>query len=409
MHPVLLTLPLPALSLPLFGVALGVLGLGLVVTLAGYRAGLPELRRLGLLVSFAATAAAPWLWGLRLTLGPLRIGSYGALLSVSLLVGWVLSVGLAVRGGLPRAAAVQCYFVTLGGALLGARAHYVLVNGSEYPSLSAALALRQGGLSLYGGLLGGLLGAALYLRRARLPLLPWADAAVPSVAVGLALTRVGCWLHGCDYGAPLAATTPGWLRALGSFPHWPDGLLGAASGAPAWVAQVRAGALSPEQLASLPVHPTQLYEALAGALLFALLSWLGRRSLPRGALLLSFAFGYGALRFGLELWRGDPERGLVGPFFAAPWLLPAAALALGLAFGVGPARAVVGPRRRLVARLLALLPAAALALGARLGAVPAAPVLQLSSSQWLALTTALLAALLWGRLPEPALPPLRAR
>ena len=44
-----------------------------------------------------------------------------------------------------------------------------------------------------------------YLRKKGMRLMPWADVAVPSLASGLAITRIGCYLFGCDYGAPTDA------------------------------------------------------------------------------------------------------------------------------------------------------------------------------------------------------------
>src|SRR6202044_597243 len=66
----------------------------------------------------------------------------------------------------------------------------------------------------------------IYLSRQHLKLLPWADVAVPSLASGLMITRIGCYLYGCDFGTRLAVTSPGWLQKLGSFPHLADGTLG---------------------------------------------------------------------------------------------------------------------------------------------------------------------------------------
>src|SRR6185369_4078580 len=107
--------------------------------------------------------------------------------------------------------------------------------------------------------LGGLAGSFFFLRRHKIPLLPWADVAVPSLASGLMITRIGCYLFGCDFGRPLCATEsaigakdlvecaapgapPHWLQSLGTFPRWAAGMLhegNPAEGAPAWTQHVK--------------------------------------------------------------------------------------------------------------------------------------------------------------------------
>ena len=49
----------------------------------------------------------------------------------------------------------------------------------------------------------------------KIRLLPWADVAVPSLASGLFITRIGCYLFGCDFGRRLSPCAPGWLQKMG--------------------------------------------------------------------------------------------------------------------------------------------------------------------------------------------------
>src|SRR5690606_29774305 len=122
-------------------------------------------------------------------------------------------------------------------------------------------ALREGGLVAYGGFLGGLLGSWWYWRNKEVSLLAWADVVAPTLGTGLLFTRIGCYLYGCDFGAPLGEGASGWLADLGTFPG-PGG--GHEGGSPAFVHHVQEYDLAPTAAASLPVHPTQLYESLAG-------------------------------------------------------------------------------------------------------------------------------------------------
>src|SRR5262249_53278657 len=202
------------------------------------------------------------------------------------------------------------------------RVPYILTTRNESDSLGKLFALRQGGLVAYGGFLGGLAGSYFFLRRHKIPLLPWADVAVPSLASGLMITRIGCYLFGCDFGQPLKESAPAFLKKLGTFPHWPEGTLDSGRGSPAWAqhpspdwAQVHPGfpRLTESSTASSPVHPTQLYESLVGVLLLVLLLWYRRKQKFRGEIFFLFAFAYGTARYLLEILRDDAERGSLPP------------------------------------------------------------------------------------------------
>jgi phosphatidylglycerol:prolipoprotein diacylglycerol transferase len=115
----------------------------------------------------------------------------------------------------------NCYVVTALAALAGSRILYAVTNPDEFKSVVDLFALRNGGLVAYGGFIGGLLGSWAYLAPKKIRLLAWADDAVPSLASGLLITRVGCYLFGCDFGkrlpggAPSLAEDAGDVSALG--------------------------------------------------------------------------------------------------------------------------------------------------------------------------------------------------
>jgi phosphatidylglycerol:prolipoprotein diacylglycerol transferase len=238
---------------------------------------------------------------------------------------------------------VDCYLFTAFSAVIGSRVLYVITNLHEFVDpethrfvFASMFALRTGGLVAYGGFLGGLLGSAIYLRRHELSLWKWADAAVPSLASGLAITRIGCYLYGCDFGRPLGNAAPGWLRRIGTFPRWSDD-----RGSPAWLQHHTQGLrteatacierlhgdfhdrlcfLANDAHASAPVHPTQLYESLTGAVLFVLLVWLWRRRRFEGQIFLAFGAVYGFARAALEIVRDDNERGVFAGLSTSQWI-----------------------------------------------------------------------------------------
>ncbi len=259
------------------------------------------------------TIPTPW--------GELPIFSYGVMLGTSLIVAWYFVMWLgATREGLSQDAMANTFLVTAVTAIAGARGLYVLTNFDDFHSPRQWFDMRAGGLVAYGGFLGGFVGAWAYLRLKKLPLLPWADVVAPTLASGLLFTRIGCYLYGCDFGARLTPEAPAWLRGLGTFPHWATtdaaGFACAAppTGSPAFNHHVVAYDLAADATSSFPVHPTQLYESLAGLALFVVTLLVWRRRSFRGQPLLVLVMGYGVWRFLIEHVRDDPERGALGGF-----------------------------------------------------------------------------------------------
>ena len=126
----------------------------------------------------------------------------------------------------------------------------------------------QGGLVAYGGMIGGFLASWYGCHKRKIPLLKWADVSAPSVVLGTGITRIGCFLFGCDYGK--VSTLPWAVRFPGPNPLAPHG-------SPAWQHHLEIDALARTATQSLPVHPTQLYESLSSILLFGLMMLIRRR------------------------------------------------------------------------------------------------------------------------------------
>ncbi len=322
----------------------------------------------------------------------LPIYSYGVMLGLSFIVGWYLTLGLAERERLPKETMANCYVVTALSAVVFARLLYVVTNLHEFQSFGDVFNVRTGGMVAYGGFLGGFVGSFVFLRLKGIPLIPWADVAVPSLASGLLITRVGCYLYGCDFGQPLSDAAPAWLKRLGSFPKWAEGTLEDGSGSPAWAQHVRERGLSIDAASSLPVHPTQLYEALIGLALLVLLLSLRKSQRFRGQIFLTFTFLYGAARFGLELLRDDLERGNIPPALPPHVLFPLSLAAFGaaFAFGYGPSIKAAGARRAL--SVAVFVPALWAFFRMQPDAFAQVVPVQLSTSQFIGLVTAIAAA-----------------
>jgi phosphatidylglycerol:prolipoprotein diacylglycerol transferase len=155
--------------------------------------------------------------------------------------------------------------------------------------VQAAVNLSDGGLVLYGGVVVGTLGFIVYCLRRKLSMLLVGDIAMPSIFIGLAFGRFGCFLNGCCYGD--RCTLPWAVR----FP---------ADSVPFRALVVR-GFLDPAASASPPLHPTQLYSVI-NAIILAAITAVYFRYRPRNGAVLAVGFIiYPITRIIIELLRGD--------------------------------------------------------------------------------------------------------
>lgn len=181
--------------------------------------------------------------------------------------------------------------------VIGSRIAYVIEHWqSEFASdPMSVIRVDQGGLMFYGGfILAAVIFAGWCFFKKEKPLAV-ADLLCVVVPLGHAFGRVGCFFYGCCYGKQCDCAVSV------AFPR----------GSPAWYEQLNASQIASAARESLPVLPTQLFEAAANLLLFAAL-FLFYRRFSRGTTAL-YLIGYAAIRFGMEYLRGDP-RAAVGPF-----------------------------------------------------------------------------------------------
>ena len=138
----------------------------------------------------------------------LPIRGYGMMLLTAVVAAVLLAVRRGRRVGIdPEAIYTLAFWMFLPG-LIGSRLFYVIQHWDEYhretfrATMAAVINLTQGGLVVYGALIGGVLGLLVFVRKYKFPLLATVDLIVPSMALGLALGRVGCLLNGCCFGGP---------------------------------------------------------------------------------------------------------------------------------------------------------------------------------------------------------------
>ena len=212
-----------------------------------------------------------------LQFGPLHLRAYGLMMAIAFVVGTFLSLRAARRASLDEDKVVNVILVTLVASILGARMLYVLEHLGEFRrEWTSVLALWQGGLTLYGGLFAGTFAGLVAARRMGLPVWVTADALTPALALGTMFGRVGCYLNGCCYGQPT------------NLP---------------WGVVFPPGSFAALEFGSSPVHPSQLYNALAGLALFLLFTVARSRFRVPGVMFWSFIVAFGSLRIPLDLTR----------------------------------------------------------------------------------------------------------
>lgn len=254
---------------------------------------------------------------------PLR--SFGVMVALGFLLGsWILTKLAERHGDDPERDPGRYSAITVWvfvGIIVGARAHYVIVQilrgDMDEGFLDAPLkmlAVWEGGLSMYGGMIGAIAAGMWKARRERVRPLHALDLGLIGGFVGQAVGRVGCYLVGDDYGAvvpPHLAHLP-WPITL----HVPDPL--------------PPGSLFGDANAGKILWATQNWMTLKALIVAALGYWVLRRRKYTGQVTFVILVAYGVLRFVVEMFRADEIRGVwFGGALSTSQIVSIAGVALG--------------------------------------------------------------------------------
>ncbi|MFQ5350893.1 MAG: prolipoprotein diacylglyceryl transferase [Thermoanaerobaculia bacterium] len=246
------------------------------------------------------------------SIGPIAISPFGVLLVAAFLAAYGTMIWTSRRLELGNEEDASALLLAAGiGGVVGGKIYYAALYGDW------RLLFDRSGLVFYGALVLGAAGVYWTSHKRGLPFARVADAGAPAVAVGYAIGRVGCFLVGDDYGRP---TDLPW--GVG----FPEGLPGPTTAGflRAEYGLELAGVDAAELVA---VHPTQLYESLAGLFAAALGIWLIRRGPAPGMVALAVFSLLAVERFGVEFLRLKDDR-----FFAGFTLAQLISIALLLFF-----------------------------------------------------------------------------
>ncbi|MDR3012293.1 MAG: prolipoprotein diacylglyceryl transferase [Chitinispirillales bacterium] len=228
------------------------------------------------------------------------VPSYGTMLALSFLLGIFIAVRLAKKRGLSGEVIADLALYVIISAVIGARIYYVMTHFDEFRGdlFSIVNPFSDGrigisGLVMYGGFIASIIAATTYFKIKKLPILTYLDVCSPSVGVGIALTRIGCFLNGCCYGA--AAKAGSFLSI-----NYPP------VGSPAGHYQRYIGAEG--------LLPSQFFESMGGLAIFLILILAGRsKKYFHGLQFYLLIVLYAVLRFFVETTRYI-ETQKIGPF-----------------------------------------------------------------------------------------------
>ena len=205
-------------------------------------------------------------------IGPIFIHTYSVMLLAAFIAGIALLYRESRRNGISTATIydLPVYIIIL--SIIGSRAGYIITNWDFYRGDAISmLKTYEGGLSFHGGVIGGAIAVIYFCWRRKIPVLRMSDTLMPSLSLGLAIGRIGCFLNGCCYGR---STNDAWGIV---FPVLHDGI---------------------------HRHPTQLYDsAFNFAITLLLLFPLKRFNHKDGDLFAFWLILSGVTRFIMEQYR----------------------------------------------------------------------------------------------------------
>ncbi len=191
------------------------------------------------------------------------ITSFGVFMFLSFLTGGLLLRSEMERTGHDPERAWDLVFMAVLGGVIGAKAYYVLLNYETLLADPISAIFSRGGMVWYGGFAGALALIVIEIKRRALPLGQIADLCSPTLAIGYAIGRMGCFLVGDDYGRP----TDSWVGIA-----FPNGTPPTRVDVLESYFNIQVDPAIVERFGQVvPVHPTQLYEIAMASIIFLVL------------------------------------------------------------------------------------------------------------------------------------------
>jgi len=217
-----------------------------------------------------------------LAIGTFTIRWYGVMIAISIAISITVIYFESKREGINTDDVLDVCIAGVIGGILGARLGWIVTSPDVLWYVAhplRILAIWEGGLSYFGGILGGVVAANFLIRRRRMGFWRMTDMVAPLLALSFGIGKIGCWLNGCCNGTP----TTSWLGVIFTNP------------------------LSECDLLNQRIWPAQLFNSACGFLAFAILFWVIRkRKRYDGQVFIWYLYLYGASSFVVEFFRSIP-------------------------------------------------------------------------------------------------------
>lgn len=228
------------------------------------------------------------------TLFGLEIKWYGLLITLGMLLAMIYCFSQMKKYGIDPDRAIDAVIGGIIGGLIGARAYYVIMQWEDYAgNWKSIFNIRNGGLAIYGGIIGAVIVGGLVAKLRKVKLLPLLDVASMGFLLGQGIGRWGNFTNQEAFG------------------YNTDNIFGMSSGKIRdWIISVNSDMSSPDDLIAMnadkPVHPCFLYESVWCLLGFVLLAIFAKKIRKfDGQIFLMYLGWYGLERFFIEGLRTD--------------------------------------------------------------------------------------------------------
>lgn len=247
-------------------------------------------------------------------IGSFHIAFYGVLIAIGMVLAVLIAMQRAKKTNQYPDHYVDIGIISIICAIIGARLYYVMFSLDQYTSFWQIFNIRQGGLAIYGGLIGGILATFFVCRYKKISFLRTLDTAAPGIVLAQAIGRWGNFFNKEAYG--------GYTDSLFAMQIKYSEASGVVS------EELVKNMVEVNGTKYIQVHPTYLYESAWCLLLFIILMLVSKLAQYNGEILLWYIGGYALERAFVEGLRTDQLR--IGNTIAVSQLLSVALLAASL-------------------------------------------------------------------------------